>query len=72
MAAPDWVSRPAARPGPQADDARAPVKERQATPAGRAKLRERVKVEHAHAHVGHWQGHRARYRGTRKKCTFSA
>jgi transposase len=38
----------------------------QATPAGRAKLRERVKVEHALAHVGHWQGRRARYRGTRK------
>jgi hypothetical protein len=25
-----------------------------------------VKVEHALAHVGHWQGRRARYRGTRK------
>ena len=30
------------------------------------KLRERIKVEHALAHVGHWQGRRARYRGTRK------
>ena len=35
-------------------------------PEGRAKLRERVAVEHALAHVGHWQGRRARYRGTRK------
>jgi hypothetical protein len=32
----------------------------------RAQLRERVKVEHALAHVGHWQGRRAHYRGTRK------
>jgi len=44
----------------------AELRERQATSAGRAKLRERVKVEHALAHVGHWQGRRARYRGTRK------
>jgi transposase len=44
----------------------AELRERQATPAGRAKLRERVKVEHALAHVGQWQGRRARYRGTRK------
>jgi hypothetical protein len=44
----------------------AELRERQATPAGRARLRERVKVEHALAHVGHWQGRRARYRGTRK------
>jgi hypothetical protein len=44
----------------------AELREYQATPAGRAKLRERVKVEHALAHVGHWQGRRARYRGTRK------
>ena len=44
----------------------AELRERQATPAGRAMLRERVKVEHALAHVGHWQGRRARYRGTRK------
>ena len=35
-------------------------------PDGRAKLRERVAVEHALAHVGHWQGRRARYLGTRK------
>ena len=32
---------------------------RQQTPAGRATLRERTKVEHALAHVGHWQGRRA-------------
>ena len=37
-----------------------------AHPGGRAKLRERVQVEHALAHVGYWQGRRARYRGTRK------
>jgi transposase len=44
----------------------AELRERQATPAGRAQLRERTKVEHALAHIGHWQGRRARYRGTRK------
>lgn len=42
------------------------LRERQATTAGRAKLRERVAVEHALAHVGRWQGRRARYRGARK------
>jgi Transposase DDE domain/Transposase domain (DUF772) len=42
------------------------LRERQQTPAGRARLRERTKVEHALAHIGHWQGRRARYRGTRK------
>ena len=44
----------------------AELRQRQQTPAGRAKLRERVQVEHALAHVGHWQGRRARYHGTRK------
>jgi transposase len=44
----------------------AELRQRQATQAGREKLRERVQVEHALAHVGHWQGRRARYRGTRK------
>ncbi len=44
----------------------AELRQRQQTPAGRAKLRERVQVEHALAHVGHWQGRRARYNGTRK------
>jgi hypothetical protein len=44
----------------------AELRARQLTPQGRAKLRERVGVEHSLAHVGHWQGRRARYRGTRK------
>jgi transposase len=38
----------------------------QQTPAGRAVLRERVAVEHSLAHIGQWQGDRARYRGIRK------
>jgi Transposase DDE domain len=38
----------------------------QQTPLGRTRLRERVKVEHTLAHVGRWQGRRARYRGQRK------
>jgi IS5 family transposase len=38
----------------------------QQTPQGRARLRERVKVEHTLAHVGRWQGRRARYLGPRK------
>lgn len=42
------------------------LRERQQTPQGRAKLRERVAVEHALAPVGRWQGRRARYRGVRK------
>jgi transposase len=42
------------------------LRERQQTPEGRAKLRERVAVEHALSHVGRWQGRRARYRGVRK------
>jgi Transposase DDE domain/Transposase domain (DUF772) len=44
----------------------AELRHRQQTPEGRARLRERVAVEHALAHVGHWQGRRARYRGARK------
>ena len=44
----------------------AELRRRQQTPDGRAKLRERVAVEHVLAHVGHWQGRRARYRGIRK------
>ena len=44
----------------------AELRQQQATPAGRAKLRERVAVEHTLAHVGHWQGRRARYLGIRK------
>lgn len=42
------------------------LRARQQTSAGRAKLRERVAVEHTLAHVGHWQGRRARYCGQRK------
>lgn len=42
------------------------VRTRQQAPAGRAALRERVGVEHSLAHIGHWQGDRARYRGLRK------
>ncbi len=44
----------------------AELRERQLTPAGRAQLRERVAVEHALAHIGYWQGRRARYTGMRK------
>jgi DDE family transposase len=44
----------------------AELRQRQQAPQGRAKLRERVAAEHALAHIGHWQGRRARYRGTRK------
>ena len=42
------------------------LRQRQLTAHGRAKLRERVAVEHTLAHVGHWQGRRARYWGQRK------
>jgi hypothetical protein len=42
------------------------LRQRQQTPQGRSQLRERVAVEHTLAHVGHWQGRRARYRGVRK------
>ena len=42
------------------------LRERQQVPQGRALLRERVAVEHTLAHIGWWQGRRARYRGTRK------
>jgi Transposase DDE domain/Transposase domain (DUF772) len=42
------------------------LRTRQRSAAGRAKLRERVSIEHCLAHVGHWQGRRARYRGKRK------
>jgi hypothetical protein len=38
----------------------------QQTPHGRVRLRQRVKVEHTLAHVGRWQGRRARYLGERK------
>lgn len=42
------------------------LRERQLTPQGRAKLRERVTVEHTLAHVGYWQSDQARYLGLRK------
>ncbi|MDP9350261.1 MAG: transposase, partial [Chloroflexota bacterium] len=42
------------------------LRRRQLTPSGRQKLRERVGVEHSLAHIGQWQGDRARYIGTRK------
>ena len=42
------------------------LRQGQQTPEGRHKLRERVAVEHTLAHIGHWQGRRARYRGLRK------
>lgn len=42
------------------------LRERQQTPQGRARLRERTAVEHTLAHVCRWQGRRARYHGTRK------
>ena len=42
------------------------LRQRQATPQGRAKLRQRVAIEHSLAHIGAWQGDRARYRTLRK------
>jgi Transposase DDE domain len=42
------------------------LRERQTTVAGRAKLRERVSVEHSLSHIGQWQGDQARYLGLRK------
>ena len=42
------------------------LRQRQLTPLGRAKLRERVAVEHTLAHIGRGLGRRARYRGLRK------
>jgi hypothetical protein len=42
------------------------LRQRQLTASGRAKLRERVAVEHSLAHLGHWQRNRARYVGLRK------
>ncbi len=44
----------------------AELRQRQETAAGRAQLRERVKAEHTLAHIGQWQGDRARYFGERK------
>ena len=44
----------------------AELRERQLTTLRRAKLRERVTVEHSLSHIGHWQGDKARYLGVRK------
>ena len=42
------------------------LRQQQGTRAGRARLRERVAIEHRLAHVAARQGPRARYKGTRK------
>lgn len=42
------------------------LREKQLTPQGRKRLRERVTVEHSLAHIGQWQGEKARYLGLRK------
>ncbi len=42
------------------------LRQRQTTAVGRGKLRERVSLEHTLAHIGQWQGARARYLGSRK------
>lgn len=41
------------------------LRQRQLTSRGRKELRQRVTVEHSLAHVGRWQGDRARYKGIR-------
>lgn len=42
------------------------LRRRQSTQTGRARLRERTQIEHTLAHIGRWQGDRARYVGWRK------
>jgi transposase len=42
------------------------LRDRQLTPLGRAKLRERIAVEHSLSHIGRIQGDKARYIGVRK------
>ena len=42
------------------------LRARQSTAIGRQDLRKRTTVEHSLAHIGHWQGNRARYIGLRK------
>jgi hypothetical protein len=42
------------------------LRARQSTTTGRLGLRKRTTVEHSLAHIGHWQGDRARYLGQRK------
>lgn len=41
----------------------------QQTPQGRARLRQRVTVEHTLAHLGRWQGRRARYLASARTCS---
>ena len=42
------------------------LRARQSTAIGRQDLRKRTTVEHSLAHIGYWQGNRARYLGQRK------
>ncbi len=42
------------------------LRARQSTAIGRQDLRKRTTVEHSLAHIGSWQGNRARYLGQRK------
>lgn len=42
------------------------LRDRQLRAPGRARLRERVALEHSLADIGQWQGDRARYWGERK------
>jgi hypothetical protein len=42
------------------------LRDLQLSAVGRAKLRERIGVEHSLSHIGRWQGERARYIGARK------
>ena len=44
----------------------AELRARQQTPHGRARRRQWTAVEHTLAHVGRWQGRRARYIGQRQ------
>jgi hypothetical protein len=47
------------------------LRHRQQTPHGRARLRERTKVEHSLAHIGHWQRRRARCLGPARTSSTS-
>jgi hypothetical protein len=64
-----WPTRASGRRGPRQPDAAwwHELRARQQTPQGRAQRRERVAVDQALAHVGRWQGRRARSRGVRNK-----
>jgi Transposase DDE domain len=52
--------------GPEDERLQHRLRKHLATPRGRARLRERVGVEHKLAHLVRRQGRRARYRGVRK------